>query len=71
MATKLYDGKVQGQTSAAAALATQAIELWDDGWMRWTDANGDRHSLPISGDLAALIRVIFVGAGAPTQSFFG
>jgi hypothetical protein len=64
MSAVIYTGRIQGQTSAGAALATQnPVTLHADGNLRWTDAAGRRRVAAIRGDLAILIRDIFQGAG--------
>lgn len=70
MSAVIYTGRIQGQTNAGVAVATQAtVTLHADGNLRWTDANGRRRVANIRGDLAALIRDIFTGAnGIPAAA---
>jgi hypothetical protein len=60
---KRFDFKVQGQTSADAAIATKAVEFHDDGSLRFTDAAGNSRVLQPSADLNALLVQIFTGTG--------
>jgi hypothetical protein len=68
-ASILYTGRIQGQTSAGVAVATQnPVTLHSDGYMRWSDANGRPRSVKLDGDLAQLLRFIFTGAGGITHA---
>jgi hypothetical protein len=77
MASKLYDGKVSGRTSASTdgtatgIIATKSIELWDDGILRYSDGNGRARSVQLNGDLMRLFKEMFTGTGQPTARFFG
>lgn len=63
----LFTGKVQGQTAAGAAIATKDVTLDSDGLLRFADANGRPRVVRASGELAALLKEIFSGAGGTTH----
>jgi hypothetical protein len=68
-ATVLYTGRLQGQTSAGVAIATQIpVTIHGDGYMRWIDQNGRPRSVHLRGDLGHLIRTVFTGAGGNTSA---
>jgi hypothetical protein len=60
---KRFDFKIQGQTSANAAIATKAVEFHDDGSLRFTSAAGVKVLIQPSADLNALLQQIFTGTG--------
>jgi hypothetical protein len=59
----LHSFKLQGQTSADAAIATVEVTLDTDGMLRFTDARSVVRAIPLNGDLAALIKDLFTGTG--------
>jgi len=60
----VYTGRLQGQTSAGAAITTiNPVTLNGDGTLRWTDAAGVPRIAAVNGELAALIQQLFTGAG--------
>lgn len=61
--TVLHTFKLQGQTSADAAIATRTVTLHTDGTLRFTDARSVRRSIPLYGDVAALVKDLFTGTG--------
>jgi hypothetical protein len=66
MAT-VYSFKVAGLTSASATIATLDVTWCTDGYLRFTDANGDPHAINIGngcgGHIADLLKSIFTGSG--------
>jgi hypothetical protein len=64
---QLYSFKIQGQTSGGAAIATLVVSYDSDGFLRFTDANGDKKWVEVEngcgGDVASLLKEIFTGAG--------
>jgi hypothetical protein len=68
--TTLFQGKLSGRTSADAEIASQDITFDGTGRLRWTDANGVEHSIPVNGKLAELLEVLFTGTGGTTHVFF-
>lgn len=69
MAVKLYDFKLSGRTAASAdgtatgIIATKAVEMWDDGSLRYTSANGRKVVLQLDNDLSDLLKQLLVGTG--------
>jgi hypothetical protein len=60
---QLYSFKLRGLTAADATIATKTVSYDSDGFLRWTDANSIARRVPISGDLAELLREVFTGTG--------
>jgi hypothetical protein len=60
---KRFDFKIQGQTTANAAIATKTVEFHDDGSLRFTDVAGNPRILQSDADLNALLVQIFTGTG--------
>ena len=60
---KRFDFQVRGLTSAAATIATKAVEFHDDGSLRFTDAAGNPRIVQPTADLNALLVQIFTGTG--------
>lgn len=64
MSTQILAGfKIQGQTAAAAAIATVTVNYNSDGTLDFTDAQGDK--IVYNGDNAEinkLLEMIFTGA---------
>jgi len=65
----IYTFKIQGQTAAAAAIATEDVTIDGDGMLRFTDDNGDPRAIPVEGDFAKLCEKIFTGAGGVDSGF--
>lgn len=77
MASKLYDLQLAGFTSAgtpatgAGLIASKAIELWDDGSIKFTDAAGNKHVINDNPEFNRLISLIVAGgSGVPTTKRF-
>lgn len=74
MASKLYDLKLAGFTSAgtpttgAGHVANKAVEYWDDGSLHFTNAAGITMVLNSSRELNALLKQLVVGEGAVTTT---
>ena len=68
MASKLYDLKLAGFTSAgdpatgAGLIGSQAVELWDDGSVIFTDAYSNRRKIHDNPELNNLLLVLVQGA---------
>ena len=60
---KRFDFQVSGLTSAAATIATKAVEFHDDGSLRFKDAGGSLRVIQPNADLNALLVHIFTGTG--------
>jgi hypothetical protein len=67
---------LKGQTTAGTdgtatgIIATQLVSIDSDGFLRWTDATGKSHALPISGELSALLKVLLTGTDGLTAKLF-
>lgn len=77
MAAKLYDLKLAGFTSAGdpttgvGHIANKAIELWDDGSIKFTDAAGNKHIIADNPELNKLFAQLVAGdSGVPTTKRF-
>jgi hypothetical protein len=71
MSAVVFTGRIQGQTAAGAAVGTQnPVTINGDGTLRFTDARGVPHIIPIRGSLGALLDVLFSGAGGYTTGRF-
>lgn len=60
---KLHDFKVRGLTAADATIATVAIEVHDDGSLRFATAEGEKVIIQPSANLNKLIEAAFTGTG--------
>lgn len=68
--TPIFEGKIQGQTTADVAVATMAIAIHSDGAIRFTDALGHARTIWPTGDLAVLLQAIFTGTGGHAGRWF-
>lgn len=66
----LYTGKLSGLTAGSVAVATLDVTLDSDGFIRWTDANGDKHQLCIAGEIGNLLTTVFTGVNGITHTLF-
>lgn len=62
MAT-LQSFKIQGQTTADAAIATKTVTIDSDGFLRFSDSNSRPRSVALTGDVGRLIKEILTGTG--------
>ena len=60
---KLHDFKIQGQTAAAAGIATATVEYHSDGSLRFTTAAGEKVIIQPSANVNKLLKIIFTGTG--------
>lgn len=64
-----YSLQLTGRTAASTLgtatgiIATDAIEVHDDGFIRFTDASGVRRAIPMKGDFGVLMREVLTGTG--------
>lgn len=70
MSAVLYTGRILGHTNAGVLVAQQnSVTLHADGFIRWTDANGNRRAVKVEGALGELIRTIWTGVnGIPAAA---
>ena len=66
--TPRYSLKVRGLTAADAVLGTVVVAVGGDGFLRFTDAQGIKRAVKITGDLAILLREAFIGTGGYTAT---
>lgn len=78
-ASVIFTGRLQGQTSAGAAINTvNPIEILSDGAIRFTNWSGQVMTVQpgsCSPAIEHLLRTLFIGTGGPATSgqgpFFG
>lgn len=64
-----YNLQLTGRTAASTLgtatgiIATDPIEVHDDGFIRFVDTNGVRRAIPMTGDFGVLMREVLTGAG--------
>lgn len=55
--------KIQGQTTADAAIATVSVDYDADGFITFADSESNKHRIPVTGPFAELVKLIFTGTG--------
>jgi hypothetical protein len=66
---QLYSFKISGRTAASTdgtatgIIATLAVSYDSDGFLRFTDTEGNVHAIPMTLEVAELMKVIFTGTG--------
>lgn len=73
----LFSFKLSGRTSASTLgtatgiIASKDVTYDDDGYLSYSDANSIPRRIPISGDLAQLLKELFTGTGGLTAGSSG
>lgn len=58
----VYTGKIRGLTAGSATVATVDVTYDADGFITFTDTEGNIQRVPVTGAFAELVQMIFTGA---------